>query len=103
MRSKISRSSPWDVMVDLFFYRDPEDTETKTDDGAADDTSRADASAPEASENWVIDAPNWDSSAQGEWGAAPTGEWGSADAGAQGTWDQSITTPSWDAPPAQDF
>jgi small subunit ribosomal protein SAe len=104
MRSKISRSSPWDVMVDLFFYRDPEDQETKADDSTADETSRADASGPgEASENWVIDAPNWDSAAQGEWGAAPTSEWGAAEAAPQSNWDQSIAAPSWDATPAQEY
>jgi len=105
MRSKISRSSPWDVMVDLFFYRDPEDQETKADDSTAEDASRADASGPgEANDNWVLEPPNWESNPQGEWGAAPTGEWGSADQGAQSGWDQSLSTPSWEAAPAaQDF
>lgn len=27
MRGSIARGSPWDVMVDLYFYRDPEEAE----------------------------------------------------------------------------
>ncbi len=36
MRGSISPSNPWDVMVDLFFYREPEEVkdEADADDGA---------------------------------------------------------------------
>ena len=36
MRGSISPSNPWDVMVDLFFYREPEEVkdEADVDDGA---------------------------------------------------------------------
>ena len=35
MRGTISASNPWDVMVDLFFYRDPEELEDKPDEPEA--------------------------------------------------------------------
>ena len=36
MRGSISPSNPWDVMVDLFFYREPEEVkdDAEGDDGA---------------------------------------------------------------------
>ena len=36
MRGSISPANPWDVMVDLFFYREPEEVkdEAEADDGA---------------------------------------------------------------------
>ena len=33
MRGSISAQAPWEVMVDLFFYRDPEETREQDEEG----------------------------------------------------------------------
>lgn len=58
MRGQISAQNPWDVMVDLFFYREPEETrEAGEDDGL--DAYQA--------EGYALPAP---SGAQDSWGDA---------------------------------
>jgi len=100
MRGTISRQS-WDVVVDLFFYRDPEEAEKQLEEAqageaaeapqfgapAADYGAPAMAPAPEATPEWGAPAaaPAPAPVAQ-EWGAtAPATEWGApvADSGAQ--------------------
>ena len=43
MRGTVSASSPWDVMVDLFFYREPEETK---EEGAGDADAYAERPEP---------------------------------------------------------
>ena len=83
LRGTINRSQPWDVMVDLFFYRDPEEVEQQ----AKEEAAAREAAGPETTEvappptDWEQPAVNTAS----DWGAAPvappmapTGEWGAA-------------------------
>uniref|UniRef100_A0A336MAN7 Small ribosomal subunit protein uS2 n=1 Tax=Culicoides sonorensis TaxID=179676 RepID=A0A336MAN7_CULSO len=63
LRGKISREQKWEVMCDLFFYRDPEEAEK--DEAAAKEAIAApkevapylgDEGIPEATENWADEA-----------------------------------------------
>jgi len=64
IRGVISRSpdSPWEVMPDLYFYRDPEDIEKE---------EQAQALAQEAQQQAAIPAPEYAS----DWKAAPDDDW----------------------------
>ena len=70
MRGTISASNPWDVMVDLFFYRDPEELEDKPDE-------------PEAAAVPGAEAAGYDA----------TGGFGAAPGAAAEPWDESMGAP----------
>ncbi|CAL4978099.1 unnamed protein product [Urochloa decumbens] len=105
MRGTILPGHKWEVMVDLFFYRDPEETKELEEEEAPvapDYAAVADYGAP-AADNWASE----------QWGAAevppaalpaaPVGaEWGAAPgppAGADG-WDPTAAVPPPAAVPA---
>jgi len=88
------RGSPWDVMVDLFFYRDPE-TEEKEE---TTPTPFATEAITEGGHEW----PSNTGGAESTWEGAPT-DWSAAaastDAPATTTpATPAATTPSWDVP-----
>jgi len=100
LRGTISREVPWEVMVDLYFYRDPEEVE-KEEQAAAE---RAQAAALEAlppAENWGTDAePTQDWAAESAppaaavtTGAAPV----PAQAGFADDWSATAPTEDWSA------
>jgi small subunit ribosomal protein SAe len=83
LRSTIPRTQPWDVMVDLFFYRDPEEVEQQAkDEAAAREEQSAPVEAVAPSNDW--DAPAPQAGGAGDWGAPAqpmaggTAEWGAA-------------------------
>lgn len=98
LRGTISREVPWEVMTDLFFYRDPEEVEKEEQAAVEPKVQKEEPYTPQ--ENWVADLPaagppgvtDWaqesipvapvpiqpaygGAPATEEWSAAPSGEW----------------------------
>eukprot|EP01111_Echinosteliopsis_oligospora_P014525 TRINITY_DN548_c0_g1_i1.p1 TRINITY_DN548_c0_g1~~TRINITY_DN548_c0_g1_i1.p1 ORF type:complete len:284 (-),score=84.53 TRINITY_DN548_c0_g1_i1:200-1051(-) len=97
LRGALSRQTPWDVMVDLFFYREPEET-VDEEKGFEDTTEQTEW---QGSNNVPAEVTaNWEGQGNAEWAG---GEWG-ADATAAGAapvaasagWDNSVASSSWD-------
>jgi len=57
LRGIISRDSPWDVMPDLFFYRDPEEAD-KEERERADAAAKLEIAAP-VKEEWGGETDDW--------------------------------------------
>eukprot|EP00240_Pyramimonas_obovata_P015517 CAMPEP_0118920954 /NCGR_PEP_ID=MMETSP1169-20130426/362_1 /TAXON_ID=36882 /ORGANISM="Pyramimonas obovata, Strain CCMP722" /LENGTH=294 /DNA_ID=CAMNT_0006861579 /DNA_START=113 /DNA_END=997 /DNA_ORIENTATION=- len=99
MRGTISPNNPWDVMVDLFFYREPEEARDPEEE-AAPEVFQQEYGVPAvpAVESW--DAPA-DGVAAGQWD--PTAA--AAAAPVAGQWTEPVAAGGWDAaqaaPPMQ--
>lgn len=83
LRGTISRVAPWEICVDLFFYRDPEELEKSEEDNFEEDTTMARAGWQDPS---ATQAP-------AQLQAQDAGDWGSAAPAAPAADD-------WNAPPA---
>lgn len=96
MRGAILPGRKWDVMVDLFFYREPEEQKEQVEDGIPGQ----DYSAPEYVPTFGLTTEQWPQNADAQWGgadaavdpqalaAAPVGEWTTASVPDVVEWDQ---------------
>jgi len=92
------RGQPWDVMVDLFLYRAPEEQDKEETTAALEDPNfqrpgfEQEGGAPE----WTGQPQSWEGQ---DWGAK-SGEWGASEADRSGAvphWDSSVVGgASWD-------
>jgi len=90
LRKAIARGTPWDVMVDLFFYRDPTEEDKEE---AAEEFTQPQRGAP-AREEWTQGGGEWD----GSWTNTTGQEWGTAEGETGGNWDSSaVPTGNWEA------
>jgi small subunit ribosomal protein SAe len=80
------RGQPWDVMVDLFLYRAPEEQEKE-------ETAQIEGAFQGEGQEWTQQATGEQWEGQ-DWGKTG-GEWGAAPA--EGQWDPKVVGSSWDA------
>jgi len=93
LRNTLTRGRPWEVMVDLFLYRDPEENTEQEKEG----TTAAIEGGATGQWNEQTEG-SWNAEGGQDWGApgGATGEWGSAEGAATG-WDNSVVSGSnWD-------
>ncbi len=93
LRGTISRAAPWDVAVDLFFYRDPEELE-KAEEAQNEDDATARAGWKDAATAQPVEAEAPEMYEPEEWSAAPA---------AQSEWTAQappapVSASNWDAP-----
>jgi len=94
-----SREAEWDVMVDLYFYRDPEAEETKAEaiEKDGEEPAAADAGFGAAGGDWEVSGPGASTAFAGasstpaaggaDWNVAGTEDWAaSSGAAAGGEW-----------------
>ncbi|PVV04649.1 hypothetical protein BB560_000844 [Smittium megazygosporum] len=88
IRGTLKRTEPWSVMVDMFFYRDPEETE-KDQEVASGDQDKIEYEQAEPSTEWdakpSADAGNWEPATTADWAeSTTTTDWAADSAGASG-------------------
>jgi len=103
LRGKISRDVPWEVIVDAFFYKSPEEIERKAQEEAAHSLEEA---ASRQTETTTAPTEGWGSEGPTSWGdadfppTAPTSEWTEAEPTdrilTDQAWPEESTIPSWD-------
>ncbi|KAI8888866.1 ribosomal protein S2 [Backusella circina FSU 941] len=88
LRGTLDYATPWDVMVDMFFYRDPEEIEKENEATANIEEATGDWGAATEDVDWTIEGnalegPAGIAAAASEWSAqAASGDWADDDVSA---------------------
>jgi len=88
MRNTIQRGQPWDVMVDLFLYRDPEQQE-KDQDALEPSFARGPVFENPEEGSWAAPPQEWEQQQQSAEWSQPSAEWGA-------TVTESAPTSNWE-------
>jgi small subunit ribosomal protein SAe len=95
LRGTVSAAQPWKEMVDLFFYRDPDDVDKET---GAENSKEEPWTADNARQEFNVGAPTeWSAGAPGEWASTPVAEevaaggWAGS-AAPSASWEQTAST-----------
>jgi small subunit ribosomal protein SAe len=92
-----SREAEWDVMVDLYFYRDPEAEEQKALEDTEKTISGAEEAPAETGFNATVAAGDWEVAGGG---GAPATAFAPEATGATSSWDAEPAGGEWAAEPA---
>ncbi|KAJ2082178.1 structural constituent of ribosome [Coemansia sp. RSA 988] len=90
LRGSLSRKEPWNVMVDMYFYREPEEVEKDLEAQQTEKPAEGGSwdAAPDAGESAALaSAGNWEAG-EGDWAnesAAPAADW-AAEGAANSGW-----------------
>jgi len=104
LKGELPRAQPWDVIVDAFFYKSPEEIERKQ----AEETAQASEEKFRAPEASTSEPTSWTAEPTSSWGdadqfATPSiSEWNEPDVAAAPAGEPAWSTDpilSWDAPP----
>jgi len=97
MRSVLSRAEPWNIMVDLFMYRDPEKLETAAEETTVPAETQEHgettefgtlSAAPTKVAEWGADETTGTSFTAGQQWSADAANWGGAATTTTASWDQ---------------
>mmetsp|Transcript_110458 Transcript_110458/g.312334 ORF Transcript_110458/g.312334 Transcript_110458/m.312334 type:complete len:279 (-) Transcript_110458:113-949(-) len=93
LRGTLPRSQQWEVMVDSFFWRDPEELERQEEENAY---QGGDWVAQKPAETWEAGGGNWDDMSAPAPAAA-----GGGGGGGEASWDAAGGADDWSAPTGQ--